>query len=135
MAWTLPRVSCELPTIPQLGGFDDHRPTSTTFFSLRAFAPHPAPLPRERGSFYGLSLWERPTRESAASEGRRCHLFSEWALVAIDAREGLDLKYFRRKLSRRRPINRRLDRRRFPPARHHSAPIWRRRCRRFHAMP
>ena len=24
------------------------------------------PLPRQRGSFYRLSLWERPTRESAA---------------------------------------------------------------------
>src|SRR5450631_3818869 len=41
----------------------------------------PAPLPRERGSFYGFSLWERPTRESAAGEGRRCHLFSECVLV------------------------------------------------------
>src|SRR5438477_13108015 len=41
----------------------------------------PAPPPRERGSFYRLSLWERPTRESAAGEGRRCHLFSECSLV------------------------------------------------------
>src|SRR5438876_3537713 len=41
----------------------------------------PAPPPRERGSFYRLSLWERPTRESAAGEGRRCHLFSECASV------------------------------------------------------
>src|ERR1700681_3202846 len=57
----------------------------TTHRTLRRFCSYelstltPAPLPRERGSFYGLSLWERPTHESAASEGRRCHLFSEWA--------------------------------------------------------
>jgi len=35
----------------------------------------------ERGSFYRLSLWERPARESAAGEGRGCHLFSECVLV------------------------------------------------------
>jgi len=52
----------------------------------------PTPLPRERGSFYllslwergsfyRLSLWERPARDSAAGQGRGCHLFSECVLV------------------------------------------------------
>src|SRR5207253_6545205 len=39
---------------------------------------------RERGFFYRLSLGERPTRGSAAGEGRRCHLFSECALGSQD---------------------------------------------------
>src|SRR5205823_7001532 len=53
-------------------------------------APHPCPSPIgrgvrsvKRGSFCRLSLWERPTRESAPSEGRSGHQYLECLVIPI----------------------------------------------------